>query len=218
MRAAEMDGASIVMIGSFNPAIFQPRWLGVQGLIRPEEAETAKITVIQAEVADFSTEWFQVQVLQNRLMLASVDPRHYAALRDLCAGIFDLLPHTPITAFGINRQFHFSMPSIEAWHSIGHRLAPKDAWNPIMEKPGLRSMTIQGLRKQIDPGILYIKVEPSLRINPGVFVEVNEEFRPSDDRQTQGAGWVRKPLNDHWDVIMNFSEEAAEHILSFGKQ
>src|SRR5580700_4118396 len=75
MQTPEAEGASIVMIGSFNPAIFQPRWLGAQQLIRAEEAEDAKITIIQAQVADFSTEWFQLQVLQQRFTVFTTDPR-----------------------------------------------------------------------------------------------------------------------------------------------
>lgn len=66
MQTPEIDAASVVMVGSFNPAIFQPLWLGAQKLIRSDEAENAKITTIQAELADFRTEWFQMQVLQNR--------------------------------------------------------------------------------------------------------------------------------------------------------
>src|SRR5580700_8662375 len=100
IKSPEIDAASVVMIGSFNPAIFQPRWLGTQGLIRPEEAESAKITTIQAVVADFSTEWFQLQALQNRFQLVSEDPRQYAPLRDLAGAIFAVLPHTPVTMLG----------------------------------------------------------------------------------------------------------------------
>src|SRR5438067_10758454 len=43
MKSPETENASIVMVGSFNPAIFQPLWLGTQDLIRRKEAEDAKI-------------------------------------------------------------------------------------------------------------------------------------------------------------------------------
>ncbi len=211
-----MEGVSIVMIGSFNPAIFQPRWLGTQQLIRPEEAENAKITMIQAEVADFSTEWFQLQVLQNRLQITSTDPRQYGPLRDLGAAIFAILPHTPITALGLNREFHFKMPSLEAWHGIGHRIAPKEQWNAIMDTPGLRSMLMQGRRKQVNGGILRVKVEPSVRVQPGLFVQINEEFSAGDG-ESDGAQWVPGRLAEHWDAIMAFSEFAAEHLLDLAK-
>ena len=190
MRAPEVESAAIVMIGSFNPAIFQPRWLGTQQLIRPEEAEKAKITIIHAEVADFSTEWFQLQVLQNRFQLASTDPRQYSPLRDLAAAIFAILPHTPVTALGLNRQFHFKMPSRDAWHAIGHLLAPKEPWHRIMDTPGLRALMMEGRRKDAKGGTLHVKVEPSVSVEYGLYIDINEEFKASGDSESDGAQWV----------------------------
>lgn len=46
------------------------------------------------------------------------------ALHDLAAGVFELLPHTPVTAFGVNRCAHFAMESEDAWHSLGFSLGP----------------------------------------------------------------------------------------------
>ena len=216
-KSSEIDGASIVMIGSFNPAIFQPLWLGSQGLIRPEEAENAKITTIQAELADFSTEWFQLQALHNRFQLVSADPRQFAPLRDLAGAVFAILPHTPVTALGVTRTFHFKMPSVDSWHGIGHLLAPKDSWNPIMEGPGLRSMLMQGRRKQAGGGLLHIRVEPSVKVEHGLYVEVNEEFKAPGNDESEGARWVPDRLAEHFDAILNFSEVAADHLLSLVK-
>jgi hypothetical protein len=213
----ESDGASIIMIGAFNPTIFQPRWLGAQALIRPEEAENAKITIIQAEVADFSTEWFQLQALQNRFQLTCSDPRQYAPLRDLAAAIFAILPHTPVTTLGLTRSFHFKMPSVDSWHGIGHLLAPKESWNPILEAPGLRSMLIQGRSKQGGGGSLLIKVEPSVKVEYGLYLEVNEQFTASGDSESEGARWVPDRLADHWDAILSFSEVVADHFLGLVK-
>ena len=194
MRTPDIEGASIVMLGSFNPTIFQPRWLGTQQLIRPEEAENAKITIIQAEVADFSTEWFQLQVLQGRMSLSTADPRQYAPLRDLATAIFTILPHTPVTAVGLNRLFHFRMTSTEAWHGFGHLLAPKESWNAIMEAPGLRSMIMEGRRKETGGGVLHIKVEPSTKVEHGIYLEINEEFKAPGECESDGAQWVPSRL------------------------
>jgi hypothetical protein len=217
INPAEEEGTSIVLLGSFNPTIFQPRWLGAQGLIRPEEAENAKITLIQSEVADFSTEWFQLQVLQNRFQLFCHDPRQYAPLRDLAAAVFATLPHTPVTTLGLTRIFHFKTPSVDSWHAIGHLLAPKEWWNEIMEAPGLLSMRIQGQRKKADGGVLRIKVEPSAKVKFGVFIEVSEEFKAPGEGTPDGTQWVVDCLSEHWDDILNFSEVAADHILSLVK-
>jgi len=219
MKTPEIDAATIVMLGSFNPTIFQPRWLGAQHLIRAEEAENADIATIQTELADFKTEWFHLQVLQNRFQIVCLDPRQYGPLRDLVAGMFTILPHTPVTALGMNRTFHFEMSSVDLWHALGHLLAPKEFWNPILEAPGLRSMQIQGRRKEIDGGVVLIKVEPSVRIPHGLFVEVNEEFKPLDKEKSgsEGANWVPQRLAAHWDAILEFSESAASHLLGLVK-
>jgi hypothetical protein len=218
MQVPEIESAAIVMLGSFNPAIFQPQWLGVRKLIRAEEAENAKITVIQSELADFSTEWFQLQVLQGRFMVTCTDPRQHAPLRDLAGGIFTLLPHTPVTRVGLNRSFHFGTPSTESWHRIGHRLAPKEPWESLMEMPGLRSMLIQGRQKELSDGVLHIKVEPSVKIDRGLFVEVNEEFQSAAKGEAEGAYWVPDLLTARWDAILNFAEVAANHLLELGNE
>jgi hypothetical protein len=213
MHSPEFEGAAIIMIGSFNPAIFQPRWMGTQQLIRSEEADSAKITTIQAELTDFSTEWFQLQVLQNRFHLMSADPRHYAPLRDLAAGVFAILPHTPVTVLAVARHFHFEMPSIDSWHAVGHLLAPKEPWHEIMEAAGLRSILMQGRRKQVHGGTLHIKVEPSTKVEHGLYVEVNEEFKAPHDVGPDGARWVPDRLAEHWDHILDYADVAAEHLL-----
>lgn len=218
MKAPEIEQSTIVMLGSFNPSIFQPRWLGAQQLIRSEDAETAKIATIQTELADFQTEWFQLQVLQNRFQIACQDPRQYGPLRDLVAGMFAILPHTPVQALGMNRNFHFEMPSVEAWHAIGHLLAPKEFWSPILEAPGLRSIQIQGGRKaKTDGGVINVKVEPSTLIKYGLYVEINAQFKPSEEDEPEGASWVPSRLAEHWDAILEFSESVADHVLSAPK-
>lgn len=116
----------------------------------------------------------------------------------------------------MNRHYHFEMSSEKVWHEFGHLLAPKEFWNPILDGPGLRSMLIQGRRKQEGGGLVHVKVEPSVRIKDGLFIEVNEEFKPSDG-ESEGALWVPERLVEHWDAILKFSESAADHLLSLVK-
>jgi hypothetical protein len=217
MPVAEIEGATVVMLGSFNPAIFQPHWLEAQKLIRPEEAEHAKITIIQNEVADFSTEWFQLQALTGRFLISSGDPSHFSPLRDLASAIFSLLSHTPITGLGIHRHFHFRLSSKKAWNQLGHLLAPKEPWHSIMDHPGLRELTIEGSRRNLSGGILRIKVQPSIKVEFGIFMEVHEEFVHSIEEDSSDTPWVVTRLNEHWDPIMAFAAEASSHILGFAE-
>lgn len=128
--------------------------------------------------------------------------------------MFTILPHTPVTVLGMNRNFHFEMTSVDVWHATGHLLAPKDAWTPILESPGLRSMQIQGRRRGGNGGVTLIKVEPSVPIKNGLYVEVVEEFKPLHEEAADGAAWVPQRLGEHWDAILEFSEAAANHLLS----
>jgi hypothetical protein len=152
-----------------------------------------------------------MQVLQRRFQIISKDPRHYEALRDLGSAVFSILQHTPIKALGLNRAFHYKMSSVEAWHSLGHRLAPKADWDPVISGAGLKSLVVQGKRKSIEAaeGNVHIKVEPSPEVEYGVFIEVNEDVRIPGG----GADWVVAYLAKHWDDVLAFSERTAEHLL-----
>ena len=44
---------SIVLIGNFNPKIFQPAWFGSEGLIQKKEAEQSTIEIIHPDVVIF---------------------------------------------------------------------------------------------------------------------------------------------------------------------
>ena len=49
-------------------------------------------------------------------------------------------------------------------------------------------MQIQGRRKEVDGGVVLVKAEPSVRIEHGLFVEVNEEFKPLDKETSESDG------------------------------
>jgi hypothetical protein len=212
MRSIEQEGAWVVTVGSFNPSIFQPHWLGARQLIRTQEAENATIAIIQEQVADFKTDWFRMQVLQNRFLLQTLDASHYGPIRDLAAGIFDLLPHTPVKSLRMGRWFHYKMESTDAWHKVGNTLAPKEFWNPLVDVPGMRALTMQARRKGIENGTLLVKIEPSVIVAEGVYIEVNEEHKPSDP-ENPNAEWVPPLLAKHWDAIMKYSEDLARDLL-----
>ncbi len=203
------EGVAIVLVGSFNPAIFQPRWIADQGLMRPEEGENAEIKTIARNLSDFSTDWFHLQVVQERLQFESTSPAHFNPLRDLAASLIELLPHTPVTALGMNRSYHFETGSTEEWHNFGHLLAPKEHWNKVLSGPGLRSMIMEGKRPVNVGSTIRIKIEPSARFAEGIYIHINEEFRPDGDT---GALWARSRLIDHWESMLEYSNLVVEHF------
>jgi hypothetical protein len=130
---AEISGSSIVLIGSFNPAIFHPQWFARQGLISDSEADNATIKISVPQVSHFETEGFIMQVVPERFSVTSQPNANPAALQDLVSGAFYILEHTPVTGIGLNRHLHIAMESEDDWNRLGDRLAPKDGWNRILE-------------------------------------------------------------------------------------
>jgi hypothetical protein len=209
----EATGSSIVLLGSFNPAIFQPQWFVRQGLISESDAENAEIKIISPQISHFETERFVVQVVLERFIVASKPNADAAPLRDLVAGTFFILEHTPVIAMGLNRQMHLAMESEANWHRLGDRLAPKDGWKGILKgQPGMLSLSITTPMEQPSGAVLNIKVEPSQRIKFGAYFETNEHYPASKEEPLKD---LMKILGDRWEKIPTYASTIVEHILNW---
>ncbi len=207
------DAASIVCVGTFNPAIFHPAWLAARSLIQETEAEGAEVRVITPDVAEFRLKWVQVQVLRERLTAGTETPDDFPLLRDLVVGTFRLLEHTPVTGVGLNRQMHFRVEDSEAWHHIGHVLAPKVIWRRHVKNPGLQLLTIKAHRQDDLKGEIHINVAPVI-LSPNqdtVEILVNSHF---DVRENGTAGAVSRLIADQWSNAMNFASELGDNVIA----
>jgi hypothetical protein len=210
----EIDGSSIIMLGTFNAAIFQPQWFARHGLIPNEEAETVSNLVIAEGVARFNTRWLELLVVPGRFQAATADGSRTETLRDLVGGVFELLEHTPVKAMGINRMMHFKLDTEEAWHGVGDRLAPKDFWKPIFtNRPGLRRLDMQGQREGSSAETVHVITEPSARVTPyGLFIQVNEHFDINPDKDSVSV--LVQQLRQHWEQSQRFALDVARQVLS----
>jgi hypothetical protein len=201
----EIDGVSVVLVGHFNPAIIHPAWMARYGLIRSQEAETAHIELVHPQVAAFKIGELRVMVQQDRFELETTALEAGPQLRDLALGIFRLLEHTPLKAMGLNRNMHFRLESEDAWHRIGHQLAPKDAWEGLLEDAGTRNVTIAGRRRGSE-ALFTVKAEPSVKVHPGVFVGTNQHI--------EGEGpALLSALADTWETAQRDARRIAEELL-----
>ena len=210
-----IEGLSIVLLGSFNPQIFQPAWFAAQGLIRKEEGDTAQVQVIHPEVTIFGMEWAKLSVDHDRFGLESSTNQQFSPelLRDLTLGTFRLLSHTPVKMMGLNRLFHFAIESEEIWHSIGHMLAPKEIWTGLLEKPGTRSLSVQGIRTDHYKGQILVKVEPSALLQPGLFIHINDHFEARNPEPISSAGEMMDILEKNWSLFLERSQTIGYTLL-----
>ena len=186
----EISAASIVMIGHFNPQIFQPFWLAHHDVISEEEAESANIGFVHPEITRFSLEGeFTIQVERERFSMdRAVAP--LIRIADITCRIFgDLLPHTPIHQVGINRMIHFDVGSQSAREEIGLKLAPREPWGDWgrlvsagdgERHGGLLSLTLTQRELSDRPaGWVQAKLEPSQVIGrgrTGIYMEINDHY------------------------------------------
>lgn len=199
LPAPERDTTSIVLVGSFNPRIFQPAWFVAQGLLPPGEGADADVQVIANDICIFQTDWCRIEVLNNRFSLTSISTPVEEVLRDLVIGTFRILEHAPVTRMGINASAHFQLTNVEVWHQFGHLLAPKESiWEPILDRPGTLTLTVEGRRPDDHDGHVRVKVEPSTLIPNGIFIESNDEFR---SLESISAKWVAEILESEWEPV-----------------
>jgi hypothetical protein len=227
-RTVELGGVSLVAVGSFNPAIFHPRWFAEKELLSADVAESAATQeqlLLSREVAAFSADWLIVQVTLGQAQFSTVEEGRERDLRDVARGVFDVLPETPVDAIGINSDAHFRVESESAWHELGDRFLPKEFWQPMFdgeqwiarstgETVGLRSMTVEAGRADV-PGYVRMEIGPSVRVVPlGVYVGTNAHFQINiDDRR--GTGYeAARVLDEHWEETRALEKRLVEGFLA----
>jgi hypothetical protein len=163
---------SIVLIGDFNPIVFQPAWFSNQELLRASEAEKAEVSIIHPDISSFTTEWLSLQVTRDRFTAITKSEPHIPHLRDFVVGTFNKLEHTPVAQMGLNCTRSLVFRSDADWHNFGHFMAPKSPWKAF-EKPGLLSLTMRSERSDKD-GFVTTTIAQGEKNH--ILVKVNDHY------------------------------------------
>ena len=221
----EIDGASIAVLGNFNPAIFTPAWFALHRLLPESVATGARLTVAHEQVSEFNADWLRLNVTIDRFLAETTQAPHIR-IHDLVVRVFkEHLNHTPLTAFGINRNIHFQVASMTARDRLGRILAPVEPWGAWGkelgldgEHGGMTSLTVS----QVDPkerpsgGRINVQVEPSKRIGngrTGVYIGVNDHYILADT-DPGNATRSMELLESNFETSMNRSEAIIDHVMS----
>ena len=225
--SVEIFGSSIVQVGSFNPSIFSVDWFETNKLIGQEDAEAARGSaslLVSRQVSAFETDWFSLQVLENQLTLSSKGPLT-PAFRDIAESIATLLPHTPVTALGLNFLGHYKLSTEAEYHRFGDALVPKNIWNELIdvdnEFAGVGDVTVRVQRGEryksvTEPDHLNVQVQPSGRVKFGVFLSCNnhrESFArmPGGKPTAQAASGV---IIEEWQALKLKAETIFDGLLN----
>ena len=211
----EAESASIVLVGSFNPAILHPQWFAKHGLIPKGEAEAAQVAVVSPDLTAVQFTWFTLRVMNERFTATTADPSQYRALEECVSGTFTLLEFTPIVAMGLNSERHVRVPTEDIWTPLEDKLAPREVWSNVL--PGsrdgasaLQTLSVEGNRPESPAKRLSVTIEPSHRSQRGLFLRTNEHFGFDDD------GDARVPmqkLRENWNGALAYADRVTDNIL-----
>ena len=229
----ETNEAVVVLVGDFNPAIFQPRWLaaiGAFGSFESEESEARLeegLGVVHKEKSEFTTAKLQITVIRPRFLI-TVSEEPFIRAKDFIEVVFSELRHTPIRHIGINRVVHFSMRSLNAWHDLGDHLAPKEPWNFLFRENqgnvkqrtgGLESLAMRRVdRPDSRKGRITVRIGPVLGQERACMIDINDHISTREPGSVQGADEILEIINDVWDESMERADRYIEHLIGIAKE
>ena len=224
----DISGVNIVFLGTFNPAIFTPAWFAMHELLPRSVTESADLQIANQWTTVFTTDWLNLNVGTERFIAETRQAPH-VRVRDLVVRVFkEHLYHTPLTAFGINREIHFQVRSSVERDRIGRMLAPVEAWGPWSKElgsdgrhGGMTSLTMTQINPKGRPegGSINVKVEPSRRVGgdwKGVYVTINDHYI-TDKTGPGSAEDLLGLLEDNFDSSILHSDDIVDHIMSLAK-
>lgn len=209
---AQTENLNVVLVGSFNPAIFHPEWFLRQGIISDADLEKAVVEGVSPEISRCQFSGMSLEVLQDHLTLQTRDVSRQPILQDVILAILEKLPHTPIRACGLNSAHHYDLGDEAYWHKIGHALAPKNIWNDLLLKPGMESLTIKGSREGEFSGHVNITVQPSKRFKFGLFIGSNTHYG-SSDRDPLLIEKVKDFISSQWEEAYQMASKTAAMVF-----
>ncbi len=171
--------------------------------------------MVSPEVTVFNTDWFSVQVVQQRLVVETRDPAKAGPLRDLVKGIFEILEHTPVHAFGFNSDQAFDLP-VESTRSLWGKVAPPGPWAGALANPHPSRLDIDATREDHNADRVHVIIESSANESRTV-VRINQHYdvEVQDDIPASPASLLNK-LDSDWDEFLEFTRQTASGIISCG--
>jgi hypothetical protein len=203
--------ASIVALGRFNPAIFQPDWFLANELLPEAEVEaavtgTAGKTFVTNDVTSVQFNSLRLDVQQERWSITTTRLDWKKDLGPIAASIFKLLHHTPIHTAGFNHSVHRELVGGEP--SARRALRKWVPVEPLAEIVGQPVHIGGAVRSDWEQYRVTFILDSSVKLRGGVFVGQNYERKEVD-----GAGAFRKLLDSDWIKVIKRADDLIATVL-----
>lgn len=184
---------AVVVVGSFNPSIFQPDWIERFGIL-PEQEVKAVIEpgatttlpdkktkvpalIITPDITQIIFPTFELKINRSRFEFSTLRRDVFEKVPEVVIKIFRLLYHTPIQSVGINFNTHLSEDVAEILKGFfqGKFLADESSLNrnSLLEIFGEPYEIWGSFRFKKDEATVTIQVQPSLIIENAIYLDYN---------------------------------------------
>lgn len=216
------SSASVVLLGNFNPLIFQPHWLAANDVIGAQDAEIATrdgVEILHSQITIINFAAFRLEVSTDRFSIRAIEEPSVLA-RDFAVKVFKLLSHTPVKQLGINRSVIFRARSRHDWDALGDKLAPKAPWGRLLQEDeegrvgGLLNLTMErGKRADGRKGMVRVKVTALLpHENLDTQVDVNDHYDVSDRDEDARAEVAVELLEECWENSLAYADNIIDEL------
>jgi hypothetical protein len=221
------ESLSIVLLGSFNPRIFHPAWFVLEGLVQNEQvidgiSESNKdgpLVTPDLSRCEINQD-VMVECLTDRFSINATTMLGEETSRALASAILSKLPHTPITAVGINHTQIIEARSEAEWHRIGDLLVPKEeVWSQVMEnRPGMAVLRVEEYRQGPPPVRIWATIEPVRQKTPPYRISIHTNWH-TDIPQNPADGLKSSEiaadfLTSQWEVALSFGRKLANVLFT----
>lgn len=220
----EKEQYSIVLVGDFNPMMFQPEWFSRNLIISPEEVDFAKSQtalsplIVSPQLTAFKTSQFSIKIEQKRLQVVC-EKEPFIVIKDFVLKAFEKLGGFTISAYGFNYSAHYAIDTLETFQKIGDNLAPKKYWESLLgdevtgteRKSGLAAIQMQKTKEE-KRGQISLILQPSILIKTGVFMSCNDHTNV--DIEDSNAEQVSEQINENFDKSVAFMRKIQIDVLN----
>ncbi|TAJ36593.1 MAG: hypothetical protein EPO55_21185 [Reyranella sp.] len=205
----ELKGTSIILVGTFDLSAFRLPKLIESGQLVASDLAELNMTAVFDDMIAFDLPWMAVVAEKERIALVTrVKKPLGEPVRDFAVGMLSEMRDPKYRALGINTDFHFQVFDDQRRSAFLTNLAGK-ALN-FSQKLGLsgaatQSVVVRHTRTDGLPGYIDIKIEPSKKVEKGIYMSINDHFalRPDADKAALSAIEV---LSDQWKERISFAD------------
>lgn len=192
----EQQEFTVVFVGEFTPAQYQPGWFYEWNLISETEAKEATIEIINPHLTQLSFTWVSIKVTRERLIFGIVGKSFFEEFKDLITGFLGLKFSENIKALGLNHNIVLKTSEKNINKVFSHYTIKKLEDNLV--KPSVISIGIEDKFPDDSP-IRHVKYNLIKSNSKILLIKINNHLQRVNKDELMSLEYVEKILEEKWD-------------------